>query len=265
MHLSRGRLLPYHLAVVSSDSHGDDGLRGRSRGSAPFGMSTKVLVLACAIMAVLGSFWGIVWFIRAYVEPPRVMMPAPLVLAARESTPAPAPPPRAEAKPPATQAPPAVIEAQAAPAQPAAAAPPPAAARNADPASPSGSIADRWSAMDQFAPSAAPAPAPPPAPMTAPMAAPIESAPAALATATPDPTTSSKAPCRRSQARRRCRAASRSSRRRGAPSSRRCRVRVPRAPLRQACGPRCRRRTTGSRRNSDPHSITAPASIRTGA
>jgi len=153
----------------------------------PSGMSTKVLVLACAIMAVLGSFWGIVWFIRAYVEPPRVMMPAPLVLAARESTPAPAPPPRAEAKPPATQAPPAVIEAQAAPAQPAAAAPPPAAARNADPASPSGSIADRWSAMDQFAPSAAPAPAPPPAPMTAPMAAPIESAPAALATATPDP------------------------------------------------------------------------------
>ena len=49
----------------------------------PSGMSTKVLVLACAIMAVLGSFWGIVWFIRAYVEPPRVMMPAPLVLAAR--------------------------------------------------------------------------------------------------------------------------------------------------------------------------------------
>jgi hypothetical protein len=34
----------------------------------PSGMSTKVLVLACAIMAVLGSFWGIVWFIRAYVE-----------------------------------------------------------------------------------------------------------------------------------------------------------------------------------------------------
>lgn len=153
----------------------------------PSGMSTKVLVLACAIMAVLGSFWGIVWFIRAYVEPPRVMMPAPLVLAARESTPAPAPPPRAEAKPPETQAPPAVIEAQAAPAQPAAAAPPPAAARNADPASPSGSISDRWSAMDQFAPSAAPAPAPPPAPMTAPMTAPIESAPAALATATSDP------------------------------------------------------------------------------
>ena len=59
----------------------------------PSGVGTKVLVLACAILAVLGSFWGIVWFIRAYVEPPRVMMPAPLVLAARESVPAPAPPP----------------------------------------------------------------------------------------------------------------------------------------------------------------------------
>ena len=63
--------------------------------AAPFGVGTKVLVLACAILAVLGSFWGIVWFIRAYVEPPRVMMPAPLVLAAKESVPAPAPPLRA--------------------------------------------------------------------------------------------------------------------------------------------------------------------------
>src|ERR1044072_4406368 len=109
----------------------------------PSGVGTKVLVLACAILAVLGSFWGIVWFIRAYVEPPRVMMPAPLVLAARESTPAPAPPPRAEAKP-AEQAPPPVIEAQAAPAVPAA----PPAARNTEP-SPAGTIADRWSAMDR--------------------------------------------------------------------------------------------------------------------
>src|ERR1700750_2645624 len=119
----------------------------------PSGVGTKVLVLACAILAVLASFWCIVWFIRAYVEPPRVMMPAPLVLAARESVPAPAPPPRAEAKPAELQAPPPVIEAQAAPAAPPA-------ARNAE-TSPAGSIADRWSAMDQFAPSAAPAPAPP--------------------------------------------------------------------------------------------------------
>jgi len=109
----------------------------------PSGMGTKVLILACAILAILGSFWGIVWFIRAYVEPPRVMMPAPLVLAAKESVPAPAPPPRVEVRPAAT--PPPVIEAQAAPAQ---TAPP---AMPAPPAA-SNPIADRWSAMDQFAP-----------------------------------------------------------------------------------------------------------------
>jgi len=59
---------------------------------------SKVLVLACGILAVLGSFWGIVWFIRSYVEPPRVMAPAPLSLAARESRPAPAPTPAVDAK-----------------------------------------------------------------------------------------------------------------------------------------------------------------------
>ena len=142
----------------------------------PSGMGTKVLILACAILAILGSFWGIVWFIRAYVEPPRVMMPAPLVLAAKESVPAPAPPPRVEVRP--AETPPPVIEAQAAPAQ---TAPP---AMPAPPAA-SNPIADRWSAMDQFAPAAGPTPAPPPPP--APVAAPIESAPAALAIATPDP------------------------------------------------------------------------------
>ena len=152
----------------------------------PSGVGTKVLVLACAILAVLGSFWGIVWFIRAYVEPPRVMMPAPLVLAARESTPSLLPCPATHSRPhraieaqaaPA-MAPPPVIEAQAAPAQTAPASRRP--ARDAGP-TPSGTIADRWSAMDQFAPAAAPAPPP------APMATPVESAPAALATSAPDP------------------------------------------------------------------------------
>jgi hypothetical protein len=47
----------------------------------------KVLGFGLAILAVLGSFWGIVWFIRSYVEPPRVMRPSPLALAARDSTP----------------------------------------------------------------------------------------------------------------------------------------------------------------------------------
>ncbi len=37
--------------------------------------STKVMIFGCAILAVLFSFWGIVWFIRSYVEPPRVMLP----------------------------------------------------------------------------------------------------------------------------------------------------------------------------------------------
>src|SRR5256885_172168 len=34
-------------------------------------VGTKVLAFGCAIFAVLGSFWTIVWFIRSYVEPPR--------------------------------------------------------------------------------------------------------------------------------------------------------------------------------------------------
>src|SRR5437588_9854792 len=55
------------------------------------GVGTKVLALACGILAVLGSFWGIVWFIRSYVEPPRVMMPAGVKLASRDSFPVAAP------------------------------------------------------------------------------------------------------------------------------------------------------------------------------
>src|SRR5882724_3525808 len=51
----------------------------------------KVLGFGLAILAVLGSFWGIVWFIRSYVEPPRVMRPSPLALAARDGTPVSAP------------------------------------------------------------------------------------------------------------------------------------------------------------------------------
>src|SRR5436190_17296294 len=54
---------------------------------------TKMLGFGCAVLAVLGSFWGIVWFIRAYVEAPRVNVPAPMQLASRESVPVPAPAP----------------------------------------------------------------------------------------------------------------------------------------------------------------------------
>src|SRR3954447_5367075 len=49
-------------------------------------LSTKVLMVGLGVFAVLGSFWTIVWFIRAYVEAPRVNN-APMALAARESTP----------------------------------------------------------------------------------------------------------------------------------------------------------------------------------
>lgn len=50
-------------------------------------VGTKVLIFACAILAVLGSFWSIVWFIRAYVEAPRVGIPQAIALAARDTTP----------------------------------------------------------------------------------------------------------------------------------------------------------------------------------
>ncbi|MEA2875242.1 MAG: hypothetical protein QOF14_438 [Hyphomicrobiales bacterium] len=119
-------------------------------------VSTKVLMVGLAVLAVLGSFWSIVWFIRSYVEAPRISM-APMALAARESTPvAPTPvrsatiaPAKAQpaADPPATSAP---VTAEAAP-------------RAAD------AISDRWMP-------------PPPAPEPAPVAPPETSAPAALAT-----------------------------------------------------------------------------------
>src|ERR1044072_3998078 len=51
-------------------------------------VGTKVLAFGCAIFAVLGSFWTIVWFIRSYVEPPRAILAPALALAAIESKPA---------------------------------------------------------------------------------------------------------------------------------------------------------------------------------
>ena len=127
-------------------------------------VGTKVLVLACAIMAVLGSFWGIVWFIRAYVEPPRVMAPSPLVLAARETKPAPTPAPAAapslaaDTQPADAASAPPATEAQAAPT----------ASVTAPQASGSAVRAersrDRWAPMNQFAPTSASDPAPSAAP-----------------------------------------------------------------------------------------------------
>ena len=140
-------------------------------------VGTKVLIFACAILAVLGSFWTIVWFIRAYVEAPRVGIPATIALAARESTPvgpsaptvAPTPIGPAEAQP-SPSAPSNQVTAESAPA--AVTAEPPGSAKSALEGDASASaIADRWLPMA------------PPAPEPAPAPAPTATAPAALATA----------------------------------------------------------------------------------
>jgi cytoskeletal protein RodZ len=93
---------------------------------------TKVLGFGVAILLVLGSFWGIVWFIRSYVEPPRVMMPSPLALAARDSTPV------------ALPSPPQTKRAETVPATAPAAAVAPAAAELT---ATTGAIADRWAPL----------------------------------------------------------------------------------------------------------------------
>jgi hypothetical protein len=134
-------------------------------------VGTKVLMVGLAIFAVLGSFWTIVWFIRVYVEAPRVNN-APMALAARESTPvvppAPTVAPAPIADPQAPAAPPSIITA-AATVEPA----PPIQAQAEAPAAAS-AISDRWLPMVPAAPAS-----PPAEPMT------TSTIPAALAS-TPD-------------------------------------------------------------------------------
>jgi hypothetical protein len=159
---------------------------------------TKVLGFGVAVLAVLGSFWGIVWFIRAYVEAPRVNMPAAMVLASRESVPVPAPPPRVadtKAAEPNAAEPKAAADVKvpettgsvtAEPERPtpvAAPLPPaPTTTAQANPgASPAGAIADRWFSGNQFGITTH-APAPPPAPPAPAEAQPANTAPAALTT-----------------------------------------------------------------------------------
>lgn len=150
-------------------------------------VGTKVLMFGCAILAVLGSFWSIVWFIRAYVEAPRVGISATMALAAREAativppaaTVAPTPIGTAEPQPASGSPPaPSQVTAESAPA----AKPGSEAAQAASNKSareelppPSGAIADRWLPVNP--PAAEPAPAQAPAPAL------TDSAPAALATA----------------------------------------------------------------------------------
>src|ERR1043165_144884 len=116
-------------------------------------VGAKVLAFGFAIFAVLGSFWTIVWFIRSYVEPPRVTISPALALAARDTTPVTLPP-----KP----APPIKAEIAATPAQPVVAeAVPPIQAAPAEQPSTASSLADRWMPL-------APGPAPEPAPASQP-------------------------------------------------------------------------------------------------
>jgi len=117
-------------------------------------VGTKVLMVGLAVLAVLGSFWSIVWFIRSYVEAPRISM-APMALAARESAPVVPTPVR-----PVT-----ITPAQAQPVANPPAAPTPVTAEAAPRAA--DAISDRWM---------------PVAPEPAPVAPPESSAPAALAT-----------------------------------------------------------------------------------
>ena len=247
-------------------------------------VGAKVLVFACAILAVLGSFWTIVWFIRSYVEAPRVASPAPMALA-RESAPVvpptatvapapigtkatvsaqPAPAPQIAA-PQVVVPPPAPAQATSQPAQTSARRSQPAEAANGktvreDPPAAAGALAERWVSV----PPAAPAPAP--APRTAPQ---VETAPAALAVTPPDndsaadeveessvPAIPGTAPLpRRKPSHRQRREA---ERRAAAPAA------TPRRPgAAERLDRRCLRPTTASR-NSSGHSIAAPASIRCG-
>jgi len=128
-------------------------------------VGAKVLAFGCAIFAVLGSFWTIVWFIRSYVEPPRVTISPALALAARDTTPV-APPAKAapivknEVAAPSPQ--PAVAEAT--PANP-----PPIQAAPIEPPNAASSVADRWMPL---------APAPEPAPAAEPQSETTASVPA---------------------------------------------------------------------------------------
>jgi hypothetical protein len=135
----------------------------------------KVLIFGFAILASLGAFWTVVWFIRSYVEQPRIALRAPMTLASRENEPAPAP------KEPVVAA--ATVPAPAAPEAP----PPPARTAAAAPAQPAadtmtaGPIADRWfpTPSSQWP---EPANGAPPVPMTATAPA----TPPEPATATPE-------------------------------------------------------------------------------
>jgi hypothetical protein len=114
----------------------------------------KVLLGGFAVFMALGSFWGMIWFVRSIAEPPRVMALKPAVLASSEARLVPV---KNEIPAPAAQAPAAQAPAAQAPAAPAPAAPVPAApVRTAAPvapaAKPTDGLAERWSAIENVRP-----------------------------------------------------------------------------------------------------------------
>jgi hypothetical protein len=179
MHLSRDRGLAYdgHSCVIEQSNTMTYEDRAEARRPS---VGTKVLMVGFAVFAVLGSFWTIVWFIRSYVEAPRVGIPATMALAARESTPV---VPAAPTVRPASMIAASSQPAEAAPAgAPSAEPAPPKEAQAATPAEPAASnaIADRWLPMTPAAP-------PPPPADPAPAATATTTEPAAVATADNDP------------------------------------------------------------------------------
>jgi hypothetical protein len=125
----------------------------------------KVLLGGFAVFMALGTFWGMIWFVRSIAEPPRVMALKPATLASSEARLVPV---KAEAPTP--------------PAPAAAAAPArvPAAAPVSPPVKPTDGLAERWSAIENVRPMVErPRPAEEPKPVatlaiTAPPPPPIE-------------------------------------------------------------------------------------------
>ncbi|PWB63290.1 MAG: hypothetical protein C3F17_09775, partial [Bradyrhizobiaceae bacterium] len=62
-----------------------DEIRRRRRPS----VLPKLLLGGFAVFIALGSFWGMIWFVRSLAEPPRVAVLKPALLASSESRPVP--------------------------------------------------------------------------------------------------------------------------------------------------------------------------------
>ena len=248
-------LCPIISAVVSSGcrtmTFGDKAEERRAK------VGTKVLAFGFAIFAVLGSFWTIVWFIRSYVEPPRVTISPALALASLDSKPVPPPAPTAAPEPTGSisQPKPAVSPATAEAVRPApvhgTGARRPSRQRGRFDCGPVGTddvVLPRLSLLPPLRRNLRQRQPRPP-----------RHQPSRRLTKSP------KARSRPLPARLRCRGPNRCRPPPCAPAppNRRCRARAPTARRRRACGPPSQRPTTATRRGSN-HSSAAPESIRCG-